>query len=156
MLFLLWFINPGFVINRWHILQEAGLFCQHISRRDKCENKKINKNQCAVCLHNQRGWWDCYGSACQSAFQIVSHSLWSNAWEGEEKKTGSGRLKTQDDAETAVADLKRHLSPLDNAFIVVSLRKSSLKVFFRRTIFWLSRMLSPILWYICLKRHSSL
>lgn len=33
-------------------------------------------NHSKIDLHNQRGWWDCYGSACQPVYQTVSHSLW--------------------------------------------------------------------------------
>lgn len=45
-----------------------------------------------LCLHNQRGLWDCYGLVCQSVFQIVSHSLWSTACAEEEKKKAHQKL----------------------------------------------------------------
>lgn len=128
---LLWFMNAWFVIralgvnNSWkrcylrkerkmkqgreswyteqarcYILQRVGIHFFVDIFQDETKVKQNNHSK--IHLHNQRGWWDCYGSACQSAFQIVSHSLWSIAWEGEKQKTGNGRLKTQDDAKTAV------------------------------------------------------
>lgn len=85
---------------RCYILQRVGIHFFVDIFQDETKVKQNNHSK--IHLHNQRGWWDCYGSACQSAFQIVSHSLWSIAWEGEKQKTGNGRLKTQDDAKTAV------------------------------------------------------
>lgn len=48
--------------------------------------KRSLKRNSRVHLHSRRGWWDCYGSACRPAFQIVSHSLWSIAWKVENQR----------------------------------------------------------------------
>ena len=64
------------------VLQKAGI--KFFLTCLKTQIKQIYRRK--MHLHNQRGWWDCYGSVCQSAFQIVSHSLWSIAWEGEEQR----------------------------------------------------------------------